>query len=277
MSLCCQNWCSHLKSLKVQDICSYGKNLPVTVGNIPLAKLLITSGFLLGCRVIFKNNKLVVFFPSLMYDALQYMFVPLNYFLGSVTYLLPTGSSRWSEPGFDSAPMDVPAEEVAAVKADIIADRDVAHREQVYVALYDTLPAVTAEADLINRTWNGRILRTNCSLLDLADWLLVRPLGLLGFKWGKRYRSQHVGDPLLVRWLNTLYFPLPVWGNVGMVDIRWRGVCTATMNYDYQPWKDYFRLLSSDNGKVVLLGVWTHKEVAGGWFTLTLDNEVPTN
>jgi len=227
--------------------------------------------------VIFKNNKLVVFFPSLLYDAMQYMFIPLNYFLGSVTYLLPTGRSRWSESGFENVALDVGADELAIVKADIFADSDVAHREEAYVALYDSLPAVTAETDLVNRTWNGRILRTNRSLLDLADWLLVRPLGLLGFKWGKRYRSQHIGDPLLVRWLDTLYFPLPVWGNVGMIDIRWRGVPTATMNYDYQPWKDYFRLLKSDDGKVVLLGVWTHKEVAGGWFSLTLDPEVPTN
>ena len=56
-----------------------------------------------------------------------------------------------------------------------------------------------------------------------------------------------------------------------MIDVTWRGVTTATMIYDRQPWKDYFRLLSREDGKVVLLGVWTHKYIAGGWFTLTLD------
>ena len=56
-----------------------------------------------------------------------------------------------------------------------------------------------------------------------------------------------------------------------MTDIAWRGESTATMNYDRQPWKDYFRLLSDEGGTMVLLGVWTHKQIAGGWFTLTYD------
>ncbi len=30
------------------------------------------------------------------------------------------------------------------------------------------------------------------------------------------------------------------------------------------------------DGQTVLLGVWTHKHIAGGWFTLTLDHGVPT-
>jgi sarcosine oxidase delta subunit len=62
-----------------------------------------------------------------------------------------------------------------------------------------------------------------------------------------------------------------------MIDVRWRDVPTATMIYDRQPWKDYFRLLTKENGKVVLLGVWTHKHIAGGWFTLTLDADAVTN
>jgi len=112
--------------------------------------------------------------------------------------------------------------------------------------------------------------------LDVAEWLLIRPLKLLGFNWGKRYRTADKGDPLLIRWMDKVYFPLPAWGNVGMTDIRWRGVTTATMNYDHQAWKDYFKLLSNDDGTVVLLGVWTHKHIAGGWFTLTLDPDVVT-
>ena len=267
--------CSFLKNTKFGDVCPYVKDYS-RVGNMSMCKLLLMSGLLLGCRVIVKNGKLVLFFPQLLYDALQYFCVPLNYSLGLLTYALPTRNSTWSEYGSQNR-VSATSEEIDAAQATILSGSDEAFREETLVALYDRCPTVGAEADLVNRTWNGRILRTNRSLLDLADWLLVRPLGLLGFRWGKRYRTQHVGDPLLVRWLDTVYFPLPVWGNVGMVDIRWRGEATATMNYDYQPWKDYFRLLSSEGGVTVLLGVWTHKDVAGGWFTLTLDANVPTN
>jgi hypothetical protein len=31
-------------------------------------------------------------------------------------------------------------------------------------------------------------------------------------------------------------------------------------------------MISNEDGKVVLLGVWSHKHIAGGWFTLTLDD-----
>ena len=109
-------------------------------------------------------------------------------------------------------------------------------------------------------------------MLDLAEWFIIRPLSFLGIKWGKRYRTQHQGDPLLFRWMDKVYFPIPIWGNVGMTDIRWREDATATMNYDHQPWKDYFKIISNEDGKVVLLGVWSHKHIAGGWFTLTLDS-----
>jgi hypothetical protein len=123
------------------------------------------------------------------------------------------------------------------------------------------------------------IVRTNRSVLDLAEWFLVRPLQMLGFNWGKRYRSQHVGDPLLLNWFKTFYFPIPVWGNVCMTDMSWRGTNTGTMNYDQQNWKDYFRVLEHDEAskRLVLLGVWTSWEKAGGWFTLTWDPETPTD
>ncbi|MFQ3171937.1 MAG: hypothetical protein ACI9DG_001975 [Oleispira sp.] len=66
------------------------------------------------------------------------------------------------------------------------------------------------------RAWKGKILRTNNSVLDLAEWCIIRPLSFLGIKWGKRYRTQHQGDPLLFRWADKVYFPIPIWGNVGM-------------------------------------------------------------
>jgi hypothetical protein len=239
------------------------------IGGFALA--ILWSG--LGGGLSFKNGKIVFFYPSVLYDAIQHFFFPLNYVFGLLTYTLPTRHSAWSEPGYEMTKLKGTGR--ADIRHSLIHGVDEAYNEEDLVILFDQCSPISAE-DLTGKTWDGRIVRTNRSLLDLADWLLVRPLGLFGFKWGKRYRSQHTGDPLLVRWLDTIYFPLPVWGNVGMVDIRWRGVPTATMNYDYQPWKDYFRVLSDEDGKLMLLGVWCHKEVAGGWFVLSLSPEVPT-
>lgn len=223
-----------------------------------------------------KNGKLILFFPSIVYEILQWVVFPLNYLIGIVCNIQP-GRSVWNEKDFKSQKLEGSGRALADIKKDIVAENDVAYKEADLVLLYDSLPEVSAYNDMIGNTWRGKILRTNASVLDVAEWLLVRPLGLLGLKWGKRFRLQDLGDPLIVRWFNRFYFPLPIWGNVSMIDVRWRDVPTATMIYDRQPWKDYFRLLHKENGKVVLLGVWTHKEIAGGWFTLTLDADAVTN
>ncbi len=212
----------------------------------------------------------VLFWPSSVYEVAQLVFFPLNYAIGALCHLQP-GSSVWDEDGFEAAEVRGSGRALDDVARAILEERDVAHDEADLVRLYDSLPTVSARRDLVGRAFRGRILRTGRSVLDLADRALVRPLGKLGLGWGKRYRTRHVGDPLLVRWANRVYFPIPIWGNVGMTDIAWRGASTATMNYDRQPWKDYFKLLSDEGGRVVLLGVWTHKHIAGGWFTLTLD------
>lgn len=163
------------------------------------------------------------------------------------------------------------------LKREIVSQADIAYHEQDLVRLYDALPAVSASEDLIGRAWKGKILRTNHSVLDVAEWALVRPMSKLGLAWGKRYRTAEKGDPLLINWKRRIFAPIPFWGNVGMTDIGWRGETTATMNYDHQPWKDYLKLLNDQDGKLVLLGVWTHKHIAGGWFTLTLDQDTPTD
>lgn len=222
-----------------------------------------------------KNRRAVLFYPPIAYDATQFLMFPLNYAISALCYLQPK-KSVWNEEGFHEQPIQGSGKSLEQVKAEILRQDDVAHNEEDLVRLYDELPAVNAQTDLVGNTWNGRILRTNASVLDVAEWLIIRPLSKVGVKWGKRYRTSDMGDPLLMRWREKIYFPIPMWGNVGMTDIKWRGVSTATMNYDHQPWKDYFKLLSDENGKVVLLGVWTHKHIAGGWFTLTLDPDVVT-
>jgi hypothetical protein len=222
------------------------------------------------------NNRVVLFFPTVAYDLIQLALFPVNYVIGVLCYLQPQ-KSFWNEQGFETQDISGTGKPVEELKNEILNHADIAYNEQDLVRLYDSLPAVNAQNDLIGRTWKGKVLRTNRSVLDLAEWGLVRPLTKLGFAWGKRYRTADKGDPLLLSWGGKFFTPLPFWGNVGVTDIRWRGEATATMNYDHQPWKDYFKLLSNEDGKIVLLGVWTHKHIAGGWFTLTLDEETPTN
>jgi hypothetical protein len=221
----------------------------------------------------FENRRTVLSYPPITYDVSQLLLFPLNYAISGLCHLQPK-KSVWNEPGFESKDLPSSGKPVEKVKAEILNKQDVAYNQGDLVRLYDSLPAVTAESDLIGRAWQGKIIRTNASVLDLAEWAVIRPLSKLGVKWGKRYRTSEKGDPLLMRWRDKVYFPIPIWGNVGMTDIKWRGTSTATMNYDHQPWKDYFKLLSDDNGTVVLMGVWTHKHIAGGWFTLTLDKEI---
>lgn len=213
--------------------------------------------------------------PPIAYDLIQLGLFPLNYLIGLAT-AAQAGESKWNETGFDKRKLVGTGKAIETLKAEILNEEDIAFNEEDLVRLYDALPAAEAEKDLIGRSWRGRVLRTNGSVLDVVEWLLVRPLKAMGVNWGKRYRSRDMGDPLLLNWNGKFYFPFPAWGNVGMTDIRWRGVPTATMNYDHQPWKDYFKVLVNEGDNVVLLGVWTHKDVAGGWFTLTLEPDVPT-
>lgn len=216
------------------------------------------------------DRPLVLSYPGFVYDMAQLALFPVNYAIGGLCRLR-NRRSTWDEPA--GAPRADAGIEPALdqLKESILAGRDVTYDEAELVRLYDSLPTVRADEEVVGRAWRGRIVRTGSSVLDLAEWVLVRPLTRLGFGWGKRYRTRHIGDPLMVRWKDLIYAPIPVWGNVGVVDISWRGELTATMNYDRQPWKDYFRRLSDDGDEIVLLGVWTHKHIAGGWFTLTLD------
>jgi len=217
------------------------------------------------------NNRTVLFYPPVIYDVAQLLFFPVNYLISGMCHLQPK-KSVWNEKGFESQDLTGSGKDIEDIKSQILNQEDVAYAEEDLLRLYDSLPAVSAKSDLVGNYWQGKILRTNNSVLDVAEWAVIRPLRKLGIKWGKRYRSQHKGDPLLMRWKDKFYFPIPIWGNVGMTDIKWRNETTATMNYDHQPWKDYFKLLTDEDGKTVLLGVWTHKHIAGGWFTLTLDD-----
>ena len=238
-----------------------------------------------GLALKVRKGRVALFVPFFVYDLVAHALYLPNYVICAACYWQPAvflqrDKSEWNEGDRATAKETLAAlpnrPSVEAVKQDILARKDVAYDEVDLVRVFDTLPTIPA-AQMTGKTYHGKILRTNKSVLDLPEWAIIRPLSLLGFGWGKRYRTQHTGDPLLFNWLRTFYFPLPLWGNVSMLDIGWRGAPTATMNYDNLPWKDYFRVLSrSADGKLVLLGVWTSKDKAGGWFTLTLDEDIPT-
>ena len=55
------------------------------------------------------------------------------------------------------------------IKAEILSESNIIYNEEDLVRLYDALPNANAKTDLVNRTWNGKILRTNGSVLDLAE------------------------------------------------------------------------------------------------------------
>lgn len=216
-----------------------------------------------------------------VYELVQNAFFLVNWAIDGLCYLQP-GRSEWNEPHLKDVSVEAlrqTGQDLSEIKTAILNKKDTSYSEVDLVRLYDSLPAVDTHEILIDRSWDGKILRTNRSVLDLAEWFIIRPLSLFGIAWGKRYRTQHTGDPLLFNWVKFVYLPIPLWGNVCVTDIKWRGVSTGTMNYDSQNWKDYFRILEHDPARkrLVLLGVWTARSKAGGWFTLTWDPSTPAN
>ncbi|MEN9429705.1 MAG: hypothetical protein RJA86_564 [Pseudomonadota bacterium] len=273
-------WCSEYNpTIKKYYLCShslhaYLKDAVVRLSVMSMVRFLILYTRETNMSALKKPR--VLFYPSAVYHLAQFVTFPINCVINGLCYLQPS-KSEWNEDGFEQQQLLGSGKSLEQIKAEILSESNIIYNEEDLVRLYDALPNANAKTDLVNRTWNGKILRTNGSVLDLAELAIIKPLSLLGVKWGKRYRTQHQGDPLLFRWADKFYFPIPIWGNVGMTDIRWRGQATATMNYDHQPWKDYFKVLSNEQGHIVLLGVWTHRHIAGGWFTLTLNETVPTH
>jgi hypothetical protein len=223
-----------------------------------------------------KQGHVILFLPLLVYNLLAFVFVILNYLINNVCYLQPNGQPEWDSPTAPPLKNKLSKERLNEIKGKILKKAEITFSEEDLIQLFDTLePAQRAE--MIGKSFRGHIVRANC-FLDLVDRVLVRPLMALGFAWNKRYRTQHIGDPLLMSWKELLFFPFPIWGNVGLTSIIFRGKHQATMNYDHQPWQDFFRVLDSgdETGTRVYLGLWTAREKTGGWFTLTVRNDVDT-
>jgi len=237
------------------------------------AKLLafLALWFSTGGRIVVNDGRVVVYAPDWFYKLMCLVFWPTNWIITFVTsraLILKQNKPDWPlDPALTPAKLRAATpEQLATIKATLrLRTRDKFDENQL-MQLFDSLPGPRAEDMLCN--FRGKVVHTG-SLLDVVDDTLGR-LDLLGLGWGKRYRSQFIGDPLVFNFWDRIFVPVPVWGNVGLPEIQYRGKVNATMVYDYQPWQDHFRVLSdgSDGGKRMILGLWASHEKIGGWFTL---------
>ena len=150
-----------------------------------------------------KNGKLVLSFPLFVYDVIARIAWPMNYLINVLPHLQPLSpdwesDKKFSKEALTSGPDCASKEELETLRQSILSQKDCRLDERKVVQLFDTLEPVSPD-EMIGKTWDGHVLRTT-SVLDLAELCIVRPLQMLGFGWGKRYRSRTVGDPLLVNW-----------------------------------------------------------------------------
>lgn len=218
----------------------------------------------------FRNGALNITLPEWGYDLFAFVFFPINWILGTLPARFPShyGRRDWVldeelAPGKIGAP-GTPFEEMTAV----IRRRDNTRRNDDDLwKLFDSLPAPSCNDMLGN--WRGKVIASG-GWLDVARVLAEIPLRWLGIDWGKRFFTPYRGDPLIFVFWGRIIAPWPTLGNVSMPEICYRGVTSAAMTYDLQPWKDHFRILDDGlhSGKRMMLGNWMSREKNGGWFTL---------
>jgi len=275
---------SMAKNLQFKPHATFGiaKNLVMQASvDQHMAKALLAFAALIvftGGRLRIKNGHASLFMPMWIYDVCAQTNFVTNWMTGAVTLfcnVLPLQSAPdWNtdtglSPGaIATSPAALGPKELDALKQSILDDKSGFLKECHIIQLFDALKAARPE-DLTGKAFRGRILMSG-RCLDVVN-LGVQLMRVVGLKWGKRYRTQYVGDPLCMTWLNRFHFPQPGWGNVGMHGVTYRGRPCATMAYDHQPWHDMFAVLDDGavSGRMKLLGVWCHRHKSGGWFTLT--------
>merc|ERR1739844_593292 len=93
--------------------------------------------------------------------------------------------------------------------------------------LFDSLPPASPE-QLIGRAWRGRVVRTG-RFLDLPDMFMIQPARLLGFKWGKRYLTPYIGDPLCYTFFDRVHIPQPLLPRSSLCDDGIRPLTVARL------------------------------------------------
>lgn len=246
-----------------------------------------------GGRMRLKNGHASVFMPMWIYDLVVKMNFTVNWITGAATFFLNgvpfqkvpdwNTDTSLSPKAVASSPEALDPKALESMKLSIM-DESMSDRawipygevfqagwtkERNLIQLFDSLPPAKPEM-LRGKAFRGRILMCG-RFLDIINLGIIQPIRLAGIKWGKRYRTQYVGDPLCFTFLERLHIPSPTWGNVGMHTLDYRGRPHATMAYDHQPWLDMFAVLDdgSTSGRMKFLGLWCHRQKCGGWFTLT--------
>lgn len=217
-----------------------------------------------------------------MYEIAQNGAFVQNWLTTGLINMQPS-KSGWNEPDHPELSAEAlklaGGTDISVLKAQVLAGKDIVYEETDLMRLYDSLQPAVASEIFVGRTWEGKVVRTNRTLLDLAEWCVIRPISYLGFGWGKRFRDQHTGDAMLLHWMKRIYIPLPFGGNASVNDAKWRGVVTGSISYDSLNWTDYFKVLENDpaSKKVSLLGVYTTKSAYGGFLKITWDPDTPVD
>lgn len=231
----------------------------------------------LNMKMNSKIGTLVFFFPKFLYSyiAIFYLYgfnFILNFLVEYQNLLYPKNKLiKWDHDEnytVDKLKNRKSKDELETIKQQILNREVITFDEVDLYQLFDTLePAKNSY--VVGKTYRGSIVRSNC-YLDIVDVILVKPLEALGFNWGKRYRNDYTGDPLLLSYNQKAWAPIPAWGNVSVREINYREQVQSTMVYDHQPWMDYFRHLgTTPDGQHMMLGLWSSHALNGGFFTLT--------
>ena len=208
--------------------------------------------------------------PEWCYALCGFVCFPLNWVLGALPARFPSPYGRRDfalDPALAPGRLGPPAMELAALSAVIRRRDDTRLADDDLWRLFDSLPAPTCN-DLLGN-WRGKVIATG-GWLDVARVLAERPVRWIGWDWGKRFFTPYRGDPLVFILWSRAIVPWPMLGSVSLPEIRFRGVSSAAMTYDLQPWKDHFRTLDDGraSGRRMMLGNWMSREKNGGWFTL---------
>jgi len=275
---------SMAKNLQFKPHATFGiaKNLAMQArGDQHMARALLAFATLFVCtggRLRLKNGHAILFMPMWIYDVCAQTNFVTNWMIGAATFCLnvlpfQTAPDWNTDEGLSpetiaASPEALRPMELGALKQSILDDKNGFLKEHHIIQLFDSLKAARPD-DLTGKAFRGRIIMSG-RCLDVVN-LGIQLMRIVGLKWGKRYRTQYVGDPLCVTWLNRFHFPQPGWGNVGMHAVNYRGRPCATMAYDHQPWHDMFAVLDDgvESGRMKFLGLWCHRQKSGGWFTLT--------
>jgi hypothetical protein len=165
----------------------------------------------------------VYYFPEFVYDLFTILFLPLNF---TIQFLSSRFASAKNLPNYSDSPQLQPKQLRQTIsnaspdqlRASLLSNLDISkfsqkkrYPEPELLVLFDSLPGISTTQMIGN--WQGNVILSN-SWLDLCDRFLVEPIStLFNAYWGKRYRSLHVGDPLIVtvkRPSSKFTFPLPM-------------------------------------------------------------------